>query len=94
MPRKVYTPEYRADAVKMVIQERQPVAKVAKSLGVSGPTLHGWVRESRLGIGVFTPKEIVAEQARVRELEAELRRVKIDNEILKKAAAYFAKGHV
>lgn len=92
MARKVYTPEYRADAVRMVVKDRQSVAKVAKSLGLSAPTLHGWVRDSRLGVGVFTPKEDLAERDRVRRLEAEHRQLKIDHEILKKAAAFFARG--
>ena len=94
MPRKIYTPEYRADAVKLVVQEHQKVGKVSKDLGVSAPTLHGWVRESRLGTGVFTPKEDRQEQERVRAIEAENRRLKIECEILKKATAYFAKGLV
>ena len=94
MARKVYTAEYRADAVKLVVVQKQPVAKAALSLGVSAASLHGWVRDARLGIGVFTPKEDRAEQARIRELEAQLRSAKIECEILKKATAYFAKGHV
>lgn len=94
MARKVYTAEYRADAVRMVVRDRQPVSKVAKSLGVSAPTLHGWVQQSRSGTGVFTPKECLDEKARVQAIEAENRRLKIECEILKKATAYFAKGHV
>lgn len=93
MARKSYTDEYRADAVKMVVRDRQPVSKVAKSLGISVPTLHGWVQQARLGTGVFTPKECLEEKARTRELEAENRRLKIENEILNKATAYFAKGY-
>ena len=94
MARKVYTAEYRADAVKLVIQQKQPVAKAAASLGVSVPTLYGWVSDARLETGVFTPQQDRDEQARVRDLEAEVRRLRIECEILKKATAYFAKGHV
>ena len=94
MARKVYTAEYRADAVKLVVQQKQPVAKAAASLGVSVPTLHGWVRDARLGTGVFTPQVDRDEQTRVRGLEAEVRRLRIECEILKKATAYFAKVYV
>ena len=71
-----------------------PVSKVAKSLGMSAPTLHCWVKQSRTGTGVFTPKECLEEKAHMREIEAENRRLKIENEILKKATAYFAKEYV
>ena len=81
MSKKSYTDEYRADAVKMVVRDRQPVSKVAKSLGMSAPTLHCWVKQSRTGTGVFTPKECLEEKAHMREIEAENRRLKIENEI-------------
>ena len=94
MARKHYTNEYRADAGRMVVHERQTVSKVAANLAVGAPTLHGWVRDYKLGTGVFTPKEDRQEQDRVRALETENRKLKIECEILKKATAYFARGLV
>lgn len=86
-----YAPEFRASAVALVLNEGRSVRQVAEDLGMAKHTLHAWVSQARRGRGVFTP---VAERdlnARVRELEAENRRLRIERDILKKATAFFAK---
>lgn len=86
-----YTPEFRAGAVGLVLNEGRGVRRAAEDLGMPTPTLHAWVAQARRGQGVFTP---VAERdltTRVRELEAENRRLRIERDILKKATAFFAK---
>lgn len=91
MGNRRYTREFREGAVKLVLQEQQPISKVARELGVSANTLHGWVSKARGDDGAATPIEGRDLEARVRELEAENRRLKIERDILKKATAFFAK---
>ena len=85
-----FTPEYRAEAVKMVIETSRPVAVVARELGLNEGTLGSWVNAYRREHAGEEPPLSVSERARLRELEKELREVKMQNEFLKKAAAFFA----
>jgi transposase len=84
-----YPAEFRADAVALVRSSGRPVAQVAKELGVNHETLRTWVRAAeaaeRPGAAEQSAKD--AELARLRKEVAEL---KLEREILRKAAAYFA----
>lgn len=95
MPRakKVYSPEYREEAVKLVIESSRPSAEVARELGVQEGTLGNWVSAYRREHAGEEPALSVTERARLRELERETRQLRLENEFLKKAAAYFAKDH-
>ena len=91
--RKKYPREFKIDAVKRVIEDRVPQSHVARELGISINTLAGWKRafledpeQSFPGNGKQKPDD--AELTRVKR---ELARAREDIEILKKAAAYFAK---
>jgi transposase len=70
---------------------------VAKELGINEGTLGNWVsayrRVCRREHAGEEPPLTVSERARLRELEREARELKMENEFLKKAAAYFAKDH-
>jgi transposase len=85
-----YPEEFRADAVALVRSSGRPIAQVAKELGVNHETLRTWVRTAeaaqRPGTAAESAKD--AELARLRKQVAEL---KLEREILRKAAAYFAK---
>ena len=85
-----YTAEFKAEAVRQVIERGHPVREVAARLGVSAWSLHQWVRLHREGkaLGKPAPDDQAAE---IRRLKAELRRVTEERDILKKATAYFAK---
>jgi transposase len=91
--RKSYSPEFREEAVKLVIETSRPVAQVAKELGVHEATLGNWVNTYRREHAGEEPPLSVSERARLRELEREARELRLENEFLKKAAAYFAKDH-
>ncbi len=95
MPRakKNYSPEFREEAVKMVIETSQPIAKVARELGIVEGTLGNWVNTYRREHVGEEPPLSLNERARLRELERETRELKMEVEFLKKAAAYFAKDH-
>lgn len=86
-----YTLEFKEEAVRLVTNGERP-ATVARNLGLSEQTLHNWIKASGKGSlkGRSTPT-VSAEQMEISRLKAELSRVKMERDILKKAAAYFAK---
>jgi transposase len=88
--RRSYPPEYRAEAVKRVIESSLPVARVARELGILEGTLGNWVATYRREHAGEEPQLSLDERARLREVERELREVKMENEFLKKCASYFA----
>ncbi len=88
MSEKRYTKEFKAEAVAQVIERGYSVREVSERLGVSLKSMYAWVRESRGGADKHTG-DLQVENARLR---AELRRVEEERDILKKAAAYFAKA--
>jgi transposase-like protein len=85
-----FTPEYRMEAVKMVIEGQRPIAAVARDLGINEGTLGNWVQKYRREHPV-TEELNLDDRAKLRELERENRELKLQNEFLKKAAAYFAR---
>lgn len=88
--RRNYSPEYRAEAVKRVIESSRPIAKVARELGILEGTLGNWVATYRREHAGDEPQLTLDERARLLEAERELREVKMENEFLKKCASYFA----
>ena len=85
--RRRYTDEFKAEAVQMVL-DGHSVASVCQRLGLSSPTLlYRWKRQ-RIDEGGPAAAGL---EARVRELEGELRRVERERDILKKALAIFGR---
>jgi transposase len=91
---KQYSAEFKMEAVRRVERTIEPVSKVAADLGVNENTLHGWIKRYRdkpitpfPGSGRLSP-----EDEQLRKLERQVRDLREENEILKKAAAYFAKN--
>ena len=88
--RREFTPEYKDEAVKLVINTGRPVAVVARELGVQESTLGRWVSLFRsrqdTGDGALSETERV-ELARLRKENSEL---KMDRAFLKKASLFFA----
>jgi transposase len=91
--RRSYSPEFKEEAVRAVIETSRPIAQVAKELGIHEATLGNWVNVYRREHAGDEPPLNVSERARLRELEREARELRMENEFLKKAAAYFAKDH-
>lgn len=88
--RKKYTPEYKAEAVDLVVNSGRPVAEIARDLGIHEATLGNWVNLAKKD-GTVTEKPVtVDERARLRELEDENRKLRMERDFLKKAAAWFA----
>ena len=88
--RRKYSPEYRDEAVKLVIETSRPIATVADELGINAGTLGNWVKLYREEHAEDEPALDVSERARLREAERELREANMEIAFLKKAAAYFA----
>ena len=89
MSRKQYTGEFRVEAVKQVTERGHSVYKVAKRLGISGDTLHLWVRAAGKAPAQRGKERSQAEE--IARLRAELKRVIEERDTLKKPAAYFAR---
>jgi transposase len=93
-PDRRYTVEFRDSAVKQVIEGGRSIAVVARSLEMSSKSLANWVYRARKGQALvkrapaLPTSELEAEVSRLRQENA---RLKMEKEILKKAAAYFAK---
>ena len=90
--RKKYTPEFREQAARLVIETGRPVAHVATEIGVGEQLLGRWVRLARETAdadnnGAVLDADERAELERLRKENAELR---LDRQFLKKAAAFFA----
>jgi transposase len=88
--RRKYTPEFRDEAAKMVIETVRPIAEIAREIHVNEGTLGNWVRQYRASHAGEEPPLSITERARLRELEKENRELKMKVEFLGKAAAFFA----
>ncbi len=93
MERRKFTREFKLEAVRLIKERRVAVAQASRDLGVHVNVLRKWVRdfaadpaESFPGQGQMKP-----EQAEIARLKREVTRLKAERDILKKAAAYFAK---
>jgi transposase len=90
MSSKRYSDEFKAEAAKQVIDQERSVREVATRLGISIDSLYAWVREQRKAPLLRQADGSLASENR--RLQAELKRMTEERDILKKAAAYFAKG--
>jgi len=88
MSGKRYAEEFKIEAVKQVVDRSYKVNDVAARLGVTSKSLRAWVK--RYGDEDSQYQTITEQQAEMRNLKKELRRVTEERDILKEAAAYFA----
>lgn len=88
-----YPAEFRQEAVRLVLHTDKTAAQVARDLGVNVKTLGNWVRSERAGIARTSAPGALSESEReeLRRLRREVHELKLEREILRKAAAYFAK---
>ncbi len=89
MSGKRYSAEFKIEAVKQVTERNHPVSQVANRLGVTTKSLYDWI--NRYGDEPTQHHQISDQQKEIRRLKAELKRAEEERDILKKAAAYFAK---
>jgi len=91
--RQDYSPEFREEAARMVVESSRPIAQVAREIKVNEATLGGWVKSYRDKHAEDEPTLQVSDRARLRELERENRELRMKVEFLSKATAYFAAEH-
>jgi transposase-like protein len=90
--RRRFSPEFKADAVKLVQQGGRSIREIARDLGVAYGALARWTKQAETDGGNGAPGELTtAERTELQQLRRENARLKMDREILKKAAAFFAK---
>jgi transposase len=90
--RRIYTPEYKAEVVRLCEQESQSPYKVAKSLGLTASAVRNWVTQAavdqgKAGVGPLT----TAEREELRVLRKEIRVLRQERDILKRATSFFVK---
>jgi len=90
MSNQRYTPEFKEEAVRQVIERGRSVADVAERLGVSSHRLYKWVNAVKPGKNEVQEKELNDAKKEILSLKAQLRRAEEERDILKKAARYFA----
>ena len=91
MARRKFTREFKVSAVKLVNEQGYSPAEAGKSLGVDPANVRNWVEQLGGGDGGVAPAGEGALRAEVRRLRRENARLLMEREILKKAAAFFAK---
>ena len=91
--RRKFSSQFKAEAVQLVLETGRPIAEIARELQINEGTLGNWVNTWRRDHPEPEPEMTPVERARVSEMEAEIRRLRMENEFLKKAAAFFAKTH-
>lgn len=91
MNKQRYTPEFKDEAVRQIIDRGHSVADVSERLGVSAHSLYKWVNAVKPSANEKHNSELIAAKSEILKLKAELRRTEEERDILKKAARYFAK---
>ena len=86
--RRNFSVEYKAEAVKMVVEESRPIARVAADLGINDGTLGNWVNAYRREHPQKEKPLTPAERVNMADLQAENRELRMELEFLKKASAY------
>ncbi len=91
--RQKFTASFKDEAVKMVIESSRPIADVAREIHVNEGTLGNWVNRYRREHAGEEPPLGISERARLKDLEDENRELRMKNEFLGKAAAFFAQEY-
>ena len=91
--RKKYSKEFKLDAIALVIEQNYSQAEASRNLGINPNMLGRWIKEAKnddgqafRGNGKLTP-----EQEEIRQLKAQVKRLEMEREVLKKATVFFAK---
>ena len=87
---KAFPEEFRNDVVAVARKREAPIAQIAKDFGISEACLHRWLKLADIEDGV-RPGVTASENAELRELRKRNRTLEQENEILRRAAAFFAR---
>jgi transposase len=90
--RRVHTPEFKAETVALVREGGRTAAQVARDLGLADSVVHAWLRQTKVDEGQGPPGALTtAEKAELSQLRRENKVLRMEREILKRAATFFAK---
>ena len=90
--RRAFTPEFKTETVRLVLEGGRSIPDVARDLDLTESSLRQWVHQAEVDRGQGKPGELTsAEREELQRLRREVRELRIEREILKKAAAFFAK---
>jgi len=85
-----FKPEFKRHCCELVENDKKSVTEVCKQFELDRQTLHRWLQEYReLGEDTFADKSLLTKSAIAKSQEREIKRLREENEILKKAIAYF-----
>jgi len=87
-PRRQFTEEFKRDAVELVRTSGRPIAQIAGELGIYDSTLGNWVRQDHIDRGEAEGLT-TEERARLRQLEAENTRLRMERDLLKRTVAFW-----
>lgn len=86
-----YSPEFKDEAVRQIVDRGYSIADVSQRLGVSSHSLYKWVKAVKPDKTEQHAAELVEAKSEILKLRAQLRRTEEERDILKKAAGYFAR---
>jgi transposase-like protein len=89
--RKRYNREFQLQACRLVVEQRYTIKEAAERLGISTWTIREWIKKYRSKGELPTADQPIPEAEELKWLRKEVKQLQMENEILKKAAAYFAK---
>ncbi len=90
--RRKFSPEFKAEAVKLVEDSGKSICQVARDLDLTESSLRNWVKQAEVDAGRGAADALTTdEKEELSRLRRELKTVKMEREILKKATAFFAK---
>jgi transposase len=90
-PRRQFTPEQKAEAVKIVTQSGRPISQIAKELGLTESALRNWVKQAQIDQTAAPNGPLTTEERQeLNRLRRDVKRLAMERDFLKKVSAFFA----
>src|SRR5690349_16583072 len=89
--RPPYPPEFRAEAVELIRSGAKTMRALSRDLGVSDQTLRNWIKQADVDAGRRHDGLTTSEREELRHLRSEVSTLRLERDLLKKAAVYFAR---
>ncbi|HYX38959.1 MAG TPA: transposase [Oligoflexus sp.] len=91
--RRKFSPEFKSEAVRLAQSPGQSISNVAKDLGISEGNLRNWIKQAAVDAGIGTSDALTtaAEKQELAALRREIKELRMEREILRKATVFFAK---
>lgn len=90
-PRRSFSPEFKLEAVRLVVEGKRPLAQVARELDLRPEQLRGWKQQLQAGGQIATMHSALSVEEENRRLRREVEVLRMERDFAKKAAAFFAK---